>query len=97
MSIERAATASTAEHVIALAERLSGCEASRDSRLVEDLGLDSLDRVQLAIDVERQFDIIIPDADVDDPALGVLSGLISYVEARVARRQAVYDRPGVEL
>jgi acyl carrier protein len=75
----------TAARIIALAERLAGIPATPESRLVEDLALDSLDRVQLAIDVEKEFDIIIPDRDVDDPALGVLSGLIAYVERRTAR------------
>jgi acyl carrier protein len=96
-----------ADRVIALAEHLSGREASRDSKLGDDLALDSLDCVQLAIDIERQFDIVIPDSDVDNPALGVMSGLIEYVERAVAHRdlyqkrvvdgRTTYERPGAEL
>lgn len=93
-----------ASRVTALAEQLSGREADRTSRLFDDLDLDSLDRIQLAIDIERTFDIVIPDADVDDECLGVLGGLIAYVERKVSEkpqsvleRALVADRPGAEL
>jgi acyl carrier protein len=100
---------SVADRVVALAEQISGCEANPDSRLVDDLGLDSLDLIQLAINLEEAFGIEIPDDDVDDPALGVVSGLIAYVERKVALRglyqqrevadgrMAYSPREGVEL
>ncbi len=37
---------------------------SRATRLVEDIGADSLDLVQLEIELEKEFSIEIPDEDV---------------------------------
>lgn len=74
-----------ADRVIAVCENLSGMEAHPDSRLVEDLDLDSLDRIQLAMELEDHFKIEISDAEVDDQKLGVVSGLIACVEAKIAQ------------
>jgi acyl carrier protein len=73
---------SVAERVIAIAEELSGKDVDVSSRLLEDLELDSLDRIQFAIDLEEEFGIDIPDADVDRPELGTVDGLIRYIEGR---------------
>lgn len=90
-----------AQQVIALCEQQSGREASPESRLVEDLDLDSLDRIELAMVVENQFCIEIPDRDVDRKELGVVSGLIEYVERKLPRyaevAPAAGSRPGAEL
>lgn len=80
---------SAGDRVIAILEQMSGKECNRDSRLHEDLELDSLDRVQVAISIEEHLGLHIPDEDVDNPRLGVASGLIAYVEARL--------RQGAEL
>ena len=37
-----------------------------DSRFKEDLGLDSLDIVETTMDLELEFDISIPDKDLED-------------------------------
>lgn len=38
-------------------------EISDDSRLKEDLGADSLDMVELCMEAEKRFNIMIPDDD----------------------------------
>ena len=38
-------------------------EISHDTRLKEDLGADSLDMVELCMEAEKQFNIMIPDDD----------------------------------
>jgi acyl carrier protein len=96
---------SVADRVIAVAENLSGKEAYIDSDLVEDLELDSLDRVQLAMELEEEFDIVIPDEDVDRPELGRISGLTEYIERKIAPTPTIpprflaphLNRPGAEL
>lgn len=102
---------SVADRIIALASQLSGLTANRSSRLVEDLELDSMDRIQLAIEVEKEFNIDLPDEDVDDPSLGTIDGLIAYVEGKLTPLTVVHglpagfdptapiirDRPGIEL
>lgn len=48
-----------------------------------ELYLDSLDRVQLAIDLEDEFGLEIPDSDVDkmEPTI---AGIASYISRRLA-------------
>lgn len=79
-------TATVASRVKAVCELHSGREANDDSRLSEDLDLDSLDRIELAMRLEDEFNIEIPDKDVDRKSLGTVAGLIAYVEAKVAAR-----------
>jgi acyl carrier protein len=55
-----------------------------EARLVEDLGLDSLDAVELAISVERKFDIEVPEEELTK--LKTVADMIALVESRV--RQA---------
>jgi acyl carrier protein len=65
---------------------LSGLAADQvtdEARLLEDLDLDSLDRVQVAVDIEQRYNIDIPDEDVDNPALGTVRGLMAYVSGRL--------------
>ena len=41
-------------------------EVSLNTNLIDDLGADSLDSVELVLDMEREFDIEIPDEAIDD-------------------------------
>jgi acyl carrier protein len=50
-----------------ISERL-GCELHQvkdNSHFVDDLGADSLDTVELVLDVEKEYGIHIPDEEVD--------------------------------
>jgi acyl carrier protein len=51
------------------------------ARLVEDLGLDSLDAVELAISVERKFDIEVPEEEL--AKLKTVADMVALVESRV--------------
>ena len=51
-----------------------------ESRLVEDLGIDSLDLVDLFLQVQDHFDIAIEDDDVAQ--LARVSDLAAYIAAR---------------
>jgi acyl carrier protein len=55
-----------------------------EARLVEDLGLDSLDAVELAISVERKFDIEVPEEELTK--LKTVADMVALVESRI--RQA---------
>jgi acyl carrier protein len=52
-----------------------------EARLVEDLGLDSLDAVELAISVERKFDIEVPEEEL--AKLKTVADMVALVESRV--------------
>lgn len=63
-----------------------------DQHLRDDLGLDSLRTFELLYDLERAFDLEIPNDDL--PGLQTLADVITYVEARVpARAQADGSAP----
>lgn len=53
---------------------------SEDSNFREDLGCDSLDFIDLIMEVEREFNIAIPDSDIDQ--VTTVKGLINYVKER---------------
>jgi acyl carrier protein len=52
-----------------------------EARLVDDLGLDSLDAVELAISVERKFDIEVPEEELTK--LKTVADMIALVESRM--------------
>jgi acyl carrier protein len=54
-------------------------EVHEDSSFVDDLGADSLDLVELVMALEDNFDMKIPDEDVE--AIKTVGDAISYIEA----------------
>jgi acyl carrier protein len=66
-----------------LADQLEVEESSVsiDSNLVEDLGADSLDIVELIMDLEQEFEISIPDEDL--PKVVVVKDVVDYIEKQV--------------
>ena len=55
---------------------------SPDTNIVEDLGADSLDIVELIMDFEKKFDIEIPDDDAGDK-IATVGDAIKYIEDKV--------------
>lgn len=55
-----------------------------DQHLRDDLGLDSLRTFELLYDLERAFDLEIPNDDL--PGLQTLTDVITYVETRLSAR-----------
>ena len=49
-----------------LKEKLCVEEISSDDHLIEDIGADSLDIVELVMEIEKEFDISIKDDEIDD-------------------------------
>ncbi|PVX61272.1 acyl carrier protein [Paraburkholderia unamae] len=56
-------------------------ELRDDTRLVEELGGDSLDRIELVMAVEDEYDIEIPDEDLDK--FTTVQSIIEYVQSKV--------------
>jgi acyl carrier protein len=67
-----------------IADRLGVPEADvlPTSALVEDLGADSLDIVELVMAIEEQFEVEIPDDEVQ--SLRTVQDAVDYVAARAA-------------
>ena len=54
-------------------------EVTPDANFVNDLGADSLDTVELIMELEREFDIEIPDDDAQEK-IKTVQDAVSYVE-----------------
>ena len=75
-----------------LAERLRAIVANQlgvdheevvpEARILDDLGADSLDVVELVMALEESFDIVVPDEDVE--ALETVSDVQTYVSSKTA-------------
>ena len=50
---------------------------TKDSRFTDDLGADSLDFVELVMDVEKEFGIAIPDKDLEN--INTVGEVIEYI------------------
>ncbi len=57
-------------------------EISPEARILDDLGADSLDVVELVMSLEEAFDIVVPDEDVE--ALQTIGDVETYLSTRVS-------------
>jgi acyl carrier protein len=56
-------------------------EVVKDARILDDLGADSLDVVELVMALEETFDIVVPDEDVE--AMQTIGDVESYLAGRI--------------
>lgn len=68
------------ERTVDILEEFIGTDAeiTRDSALVDDLGLSSLDVITLVAEFEREFDIEIPDRVI--PTMRTVGDIVDYLE-----------------
>ena len=57
-------------------------QGNEDSEVIDDLGADSLDIVDLVMTLEEEFDTEIPDEDIEN--LKTVGDIVKYIEDRVA-------------
>lgn len=72
------------EKLIALlAEQLDvdAGEITEETDIIDDLGADSLDVVDLVMSLEDEFDLEIPDEDIEN--IRTVGELVKYLEGRV--------------
>ena len=75
--------ASTEERVIAIVSEQLGVaaeEVGRDSSFVDDLKADSLDVVELVMELEDEFSVTIPDDDYEK--IRTVGDAVDYIDAR---------------
>ena len=53
-------------------------QVTREAKMIEDLGADSLDAVELVMAIEEEFEIEIPDEDAEK--LASVANIIDHVE-----------------
>lgn len=56
-------------------------DTQEEDRLTEDLGLDSLDRVIFFMDLEKEFDIIIPEQE--EESIETIKELVDYLDTKL--------------
>ena len=57
-------------------------QVTEDSEVIDDLGADSLDIVDLVMTLEEEFDTEIPDEDIEN--LRTVGDIVKYIEERYA-------------
>lgn len=57
-------------------------EVTPEASFANDLGADSLDTVELIMELEREFNISIPDQDAQK--ISTVSDVIKYIESRIS-------------
>lgn len=57
-------------------------QVTEDSEVIDDLGADSLDIVDLVMTLEEDFDTEIPDEDIEN--LRTVGDIVKYIEERSA-------------
>lgn len=65
-TLTRAQISETCCRLIAEVSCVELSRISGDSNLLTDLGMDSLDTVELAMAIEEEFDIMLSDADIEE-------------------------------
>lgn len=78
---------SSVREVIARCMQLKTDEVKNDDLMKEDIGCDSIDCVEIVMELEKEFDINIPDNEVDAAAGWTVSELCDYVEERLKERK----------
>ncbi|MCB1214615.1 MAG: acyl carrier protein [Deltaproteobacteria bacterium] len=65
-------------HIIAEQLGVSESEISKEASLVDDMGADSLDIVELVMAMEEEFDLEIPDEDAE--RISTVQDIIDYIK-----------------
>jgi acyl carrier protein len=53
-------------------------DITEDSKIMEDLGADSLDVIELVMILEEEFDMEIPDSDIEE--LSTVGDVVEYIK-----------------
>ncbi|MDD5903188.1 MAG: acyl carrier protein [Oscillospiraceae bacterium] len=69
------------QKIIAEQFEVAADSISADTNIVDDLGIDSLDVVELIISVEDEFGIAIPDEDATE--LTTVGKIVEYIESKL--------------
>ena len=59
---------------------IDSATVTMESRLIDDLKADSLDIVELIMDLEQEFDVEIPDEEL--PNVQTIGDIVRYLEAK---------------
>ena len=66
------------KEIIALQLEIDGETLTPETKILEDLGTDSLDVVEMLMSVEDEFDVEIPDEKIED--LKTIGDVVEYIQ-----------------
>ena len=72
----------TVKKIIAEKLNIDAARVTLNSRLVDDLGMDSFGSIEMAFELEEKFNIKIPDADIAQ--VKIVKDIVDYVASRAA-------------
>ena len=75
-------TAETVKKIVVEQLNVSEDQVTDDARIVEDLGADSLDQVELVMALEEEFGSDIPDEEAEK--LTTVGDAIKYIESKLS-------------
>ena len=81
MSVEQRVIEIVCEHLAVGKEKVT-----RSTSFIEDIGADSLDIVELVMELEEEFDIQIPDDQAEK--IKTVGEAVDYIEAKIKDKQA---------
>ena len=81
MSVEQRVIEIVCEHLAVGKEKVT-----RNTSFIEDIGADSLDIVELVMELEEEFDIQIPDDQAEK--IKTVGEAVDYIEAKIKDKQA---------
>jgi acyl carrier protein len=58
-------------------------DLSRETTIADDLGADSLDGMEVVLELEDEFDIVIPDGDINENAKITVGMIVDYISGRM--------------
>ena len=61
----------------------STTDITLDARLIDDLGVDSLDTVELVMELEERFEIEIPDEDAE--LMKTVKDIVDYIDIKLPK------------
>jgi acyl carrier protein len=70
---------------------LGGSEVMLESNLIENLGADSLDLIELLMDLEEEYNLEIPDADAEK--MLTVGGVVAYIQEHTKEKHGKTDLP----
>ncbi|MGC0371406.1 MAG: hypothetical protein DGJ47_000095 [Rickettsiaceae bacterium] len=76
----------TEEKVIKIVQESLGCEegkVTKEARIIEDLGADSLDTVEIMMAVEEEFGVTVPDEEAEK--IVTVQGIIDAAEEHLKK------------
>ncbi len=69
------------KEILALQLDVDAEDMTMDTKIIDDLGADSLDVVEMLMSVEDEFDVEIPDEKIEE--LKTIGDVVEYIQSKI--------------